>query len=564
VATKRAALLLGGILALTAPGLAYAETTGARGGLSGLVRAATSPTKAKPADPATEPAAAPAAAPMSAIDWLSRSVVTPAGMAPGTGSGSRATGLPHAGEPPVSTGIGTEDVTISSLDAPSANALGLLPARTTGLPPGLWGATPEADLVTLLRKERIDSLPSVQAFLMELSLAELDPPQIVTSPHRNALYLARVDRLLDVGALDQAAALLDQAAPTDPEVFRRAFDVALLLGQEDRACDIMRAAPEIAPSFPARIFCLARGGDWQAAALSFGTGRALGQIEPDVEPLLERFLDAEFADGAEDLTPPARPSPLVFRMMEAIGQAMPTAPLPVAFAQADLRANTGWKARIEAAERLARLGSVEPNQLFGLYTERRAAASGGVWDRVKLMAETDEAITAGNRDRLAQLVPALWDAMQGQELEIVPASLWGEALAAMDLPGEAGRIALRMALLTPGSDPLARTTTPRDLDEALLLAIARGDTIRVRAQDQLGLVLKQVFDAIPSAPPEAYARLLPERRGEALLGAIDDVTEGAKGDYRRLAAGLQMLRYSGHERLARRTALELIILERRG
>ena len=54
----------------------------------------------------------------------------------------------------------------------------------------------------------------------------------------------------------------------------------------------------------------------------------------------------------------------------------------VAFAQADMRDNTGWKAQLEAAERLARNGVLDPNQLLGLYTEEKAAASGGVWDRV--------------------------------------------------------------------------------------------------------------------------------------------------------------------------------------
>lgn len=538
--------------------------------LSGALLAglALSPAAADPARGRADPPgrAAPGAAdsdPMSAIDWLSQSVVTPAAMAPGS-SGTVLSGLPRPGEAPVTHGIGTEDVAISSLDAPSANALGLLPARVSGLPSDLWGATPEADLVAALRKERLDTLPAIQTFLMEVSLAELDPPRVTTSPGRNGLYLARVDRLLDLGALDQAEALLELADPTDPEVFRRHFDVALLLGQEDRACQIMRASPEVAPSFPARIFCLARGGDWQAAALSFGTGRALGQIDPAIEPLLERFLEPELAEDVDDLPPPARPSPLVFRMMEAIGQPLPTGPLPVAFAQADLRANTGWKSRLEAAERLARLGSVDANQMFGLYTEQRAAASGGVWDRARLMSETDAAMAARDRERLTRLLPQLWDAMQDQELETIPALLWGADLVALELTGEAGRIARRMALLGPAAEATAAARSPVDLDESLLFGLARGVTSGVRAQDQLGLVLKQVFDAPPAAAPAGHEDLMRERLGEALLRAIDDVTEGAKGDYRRLGAGLSALRVAGLEGLARRAALELAILERRG
>ena len=122
-------------------------------------------------------------------------------------------------------------------------------------------------------------------------------------------------------------------------------------------------------------------GDWNAAALTLKTAEALGFVTGEQSALLERFLDPEIEDGAAPLPPPSRPSPLVWRMMEAIGEPMPTNTLPVAFAQADLRANAGWKQQIEAAERLARTGAVAPNRLLGLYTERRPAASGGVWDR---------------------------------------------------------------------------------------------------------------------------------------------------------------------------------------
>ncbi|AMY70031.1 hypothetical protein [Frigidibacter mobilis] len=46
--------------------------------------------------------------------------------------------------------------------------------------------------------------------------------------------------------------------------------------------------------------------------------------------------------------------------------------------------------------------------------------------------------------------------------------------------------------------------------------------------------------------------------------AIDDVTEGARGDLRRVTSGLTALRKAGLETPARRAALELMLLERRG
>lgn len=505
--------------------------------------------------------------PLSAIDWLSASVSGPAagmGTAGAPAFGSAATLPPVPGEVPVAAGVTTETVVLQSLDAPSADALGLLPASRTGLPRGLWGATPEVQLAALLRKERLDTLPALQSFLLELMLAELDAPRERAAEGRNVLFLARIDRLLDLGALDQAMALLEQADGTDPEIFRRQFDVALLLGQEDRACEIMEKNPAVAPSFPARIFCLARRAKWDDAALSLGTGRALGQIDSATAELLEHFLDPELSEGAEDLPPPARPSPLTFRLMEAIGQPMATTTLPVAFAQADLRANSGWKTRIEAAERLTRMGVLDPNQLFGLYTLERASASGGVWNRVSLISRLDAALIAGQAEKVALLLPAAWEAMQAQELEPALAAFFAERLSGLSLTGAADRLAFRLSLLTPEFERAAAARSPADLDEKLLIGLAKGATAGIPAQDQLGLMLKRVFDHAPAAAPAAYAPLLPDRLGEALLTAIDDISEGAKGDLRRLEAGLGLLRAAGLERVARRAALELLVLERRG
>jgi hypothetical protein len=128
----------------------------------------------------------------------------------------------------------------------------------------------------MIGAERVDSLPALRGLLLTLLLAETVPP--ADAGPGAALLTARIDKLLDMGALDQARALLDAAGSRDPDLFRRSFDVALLTGEEDRGCRIMVESPGLAPTFPARIFCLARSGDWNAAALTIRTSRALGQI----------------------------------------------------------------------------------------------------------------------------------------------------------------------------------------------------------------------------------------------------------------------------------------------
>lgn len=491
------------------------------------------------------------ASPLSAIDWLSKSVAGPAPSLPST-----------LNEPAITDGAAVHPITTRPIDGISLDGLGLLPASVTGLPHDLWGTTSSLELARLIRAERVDTLPAIQSVLYTLLLAEVAPP--ADSDGEGAIFLARVDKLLDLGALDPALALLEKVDHPEPEPFRRWFDVALLMGREDQACEMMRETPQIAPTFPARVFCLARGGDWNAAALSLRTGETLGYVDDEMARLLERFLDPELSEGEPDLPVPLRPSPLVLRLMEAIGQPLQTTTLPVAFAQSDLRSNTGWKNRLEAGERLARHGAIEPNRLLGLYSERKAAASGGVWERVRAIQALDTALQDGDKGAAAQALPGIWKQMQTVELEVPFAALYGEALAGMNLSGEAGALAFRIGLLSDAYETVARAYHPNDPADRFLIGLATGRVVGLEAPDQMGVAIQKAFT--PGTRPTAdFDTLLAEKRlGEALLLAIDHVTEGARGDLRDVTEGLRLLRHVGLESAARRAAIELLLLERRG
>ena len=54
------------------------------------------------------------------------------------------------------------------------------------------------------------------------------------------------------------------------------------------------------------------------------------------------------------------------------------------------------------------------------------------------------------------------------------------------------------------------------------------------------------------------------RTGEAILTAVDRITRGVQGNLDQVTEGLSILRMIGLEDVARRTALQLLMLERRG
>ncbi|MDK2773629.1 hypothetical protein [Tabrizicola sp.] len=492
--------------------------------------------------------------PLSAIDWLSQSVATP------TAAGTGATAVT---EPPVAE-AGTAvpaGVTTSSLDAPSPDAVGLIRPAVSGLPRDLWGAGLTREIAQRLIAHPDDDLPALRQLFLTLLLAEVEAP--VDSGGRGELLQVRIDKLMALGALEQAAALIDAAGATTPELFRRAFDVALLTGSEDRACQNMANAPYLAPTVPARIFCLARSGDWETAALTIRTSRALGQITPDQEALLSRFLDPDLYEGEPVPAAPDPVTPLDWMIYAAIGEPLPTESLPIAFSYAEIGPRSGWKARIEAAERLTRAGTIPPNVILGLYTDYDPAASGGVWDRVAAFQAFDAAVTSGDPARIAATLPEVWSRMQEAELEVPFATLFGKALVDLPLSGDAAAIAFRIGLLSPYAETVAKAYRPATAEDGFLVAIAMGTAAGALPPDSLARAISAAFRApVPSV--EAQALLDGNRKGEAIIAAIDGIGRGVQGDLRQVTEGLSLLRLTGLESVARRTALELMILERRG
>ncbi|MEM9317568.1 MAG: hypothetical protein AAGA70_01015 [Pseudomonadota bacterium] len=443
------------------------------------------------------------------------------------------------------------------LGASRLDAVGLLSPAVTGLPANLWGPSETRELARLFRALPPDGLPAMLSFTQSLALAELDAP--VDAGPDPVLLLARIDMLLARGALQPARALTERAGPTEPQLFRRFFDISLLTGQADRACAAMRANPDIAPAFPARIFCLARTGDWSAAALSLGTGAALGHI-PDAEAdLIARFLDPELFEGEPPLPPDPAITPLFYTMRAAVGERPAATGLPPAFSYADLADVAGWRAQLAAAERLIRHNAIAPQEWLAIATTHSSSISGDIWERARLLAAVDAAILAGDVGAVADLLPNAVAAMDEAGLTVAFATIYGEALMRLPLTGDSVEVAHRIGLLSPAYERLATRATPQTRQEACLFALARGEATAAPSRDPLSLAVAEAFRA--SDRPQRYARtIIDGRLGEALLSAVMVLmSDGADGDD--VADALRLFRTFGLEDTARRAALQILLLD---
>ncbi|APE43589.1 hypothetical protein BOO69_09320 [Sulfitobacter alexandrii] len=492
--------------------------------------------------------------PLSVIDWLGTQLnPQPATREPAPRR--------DPNEAPVATSALPPKVTVSPLGEGSPRAIGLVPGTVTGLPQDLWSGSPADALIDRIEALPELRLPAAQSLLYTVLLAEAYAPQGGIGAG-DALARARVEKLMRLGALDPALSLIEQAGvTTSPDHYDLWMEISLLTGTEDRACDVLGSSPHLTRSYGVRIFCAARAGNWDNAALTFGSAQALGLLPQEQLALLDRFLHPETFEGLAPLPVPRSMDPLSFRLFESIGEPMPTGTLPRAFAVADLRDIAGWKAQLEAAERLTRAGALPDNRLLGLYTDRAPAASGGVWDRVRALQRFETALDTGSPDAVAKTLPTAWIAMQDAGLEVAFAGLFAERLADLPLEGRAARIAFEVCMLSPFYEAAAADPSKEVANTDLLRAIARGEVPQTRPE---GALPGAIYDAFNGAAPREHmvAAARDGQLGEVILQVLAMLQKGSQGDTTAMRDALSTLRALGLEDTARRAALQTILLER--
>ncbi|MGD1884149.1 MAG: hypothetical protein ACFB11_17795 [Paracoccaceae bacterium] len=472
------------------------------------------------------------ASPLSVIDWLNEQ---PDEI------------VPQVNEPDVTQSGDIPTITTRPLLEDGTRRIGLAAAELAGLPADLWSQSDGRTLAQQIQRMPSLHLPAAQGLLFKAILLEADPAK----GSSDVVDLARVDALTARGALDPALTLLKQIGPDrTPAHFARFADLSLLNGTEAEACAMLIDMPHLSPGEAMRIFCIARTDDWETAALILGTSAAVETLTEQDADALARFLDPDLFEGSPPLSLPDNVDPLRFKVFAAIGQPIPTRTLPVIFANADLSPDAGWKGQLEAAERLGQQGALPENRLIGIYSNRRPAASGGVWDRVQAVQRLEAAIATGSDDAVNKTLPVMWKMVKENRLALPMARLFAEQLDPTRMTPAARRAATEMQLL---SGVATETQDP------ILLAIATDASewpTNVSAKERA--VMRGLRDAIPDG--KSASLIQRGETGAALLRSIEQLHTGAGGDVSALTSALATLRALDQKVAARQAALEILIL----
>ena len=488
--------------------------------------------------------------PLSAIDWLNQLRSKSENTLKQQDNSGR--------EPPNSPNVDLPNIEVSNLSEIRVDAVGLLPPSVTGLPLTIWRDSTTADLNRLLDDMTISSNPAIQSLLFRLLLAEGYAPY--DSDDSFSFFLSRINKLVEYGAVEPALALLKRAAPLPAQLVPSLFELSMLSEEMSPACDQVLQLGGSYPEDGARIYCHARKGDWLTAQLMLEATAALGTIGLRQEALFHLFLETNAHDPiTAQLPPPIATTFLDFRLYEAIGEPISPSNLPRKFSVSDLSGDHGWKAQLEAAEKLKISGALADNRFLGIFTSRQPSASGGIWDRVALVQKFDNAV---KQESVLLAEAALQELSENQNFATLAAPisrLFARNLVLFQLEQPEMVLAYKLALLTPDYETAAYQFKSVGGQNGVEIATAIGNFSTFKPRTALEETIYQGF--VQPRIPYAIKTLLEQGKlGEVILTAIIQFYKGEAGDLQDMMDALSTLRLIGLEDTARRAILHHLIV----
>ena len=478
-----------------------------------------------------------AQSPLSAIDWLSKA------------NNKFQRGMLETKNVDVEK---TNDIQVSTLNSNEYQAIGLLPIYVTGIPTTIWRNSSFDDLEYSFKTMPTFSYSPIQELMYSLLLAEARPP--LNEPSRYAFLEVRLDKLLNYGAVDPAIALVERASPVPERMIPQLFDISMLSSNNFPICEPVFQNTENRELQAELIYCYARKGDWLTAHLILETEKVLGDLSDHEISLLSRYLEVDFnVDLSVLLPPPDSITPLEYRLYEAIGEPIPAEYLPIQYSQSDLSGENGWRAQVIAAERLSLTGAIPENQILGIYTNHSPGASGGMWERIKVINDLDAALD--DKENLEKSFQDAWEVFKQTNQLTVFAKLFGLRVFEENLSPKSKKIAANLLLLTNNFKITEGYWDPSDIR----FGLTAGDFSQVKVYDETEKIILQIFTE-PSVPFLVEQKLNQGKLGEVILNALLQFELGIEGNLKDFSESLSTLNLIGLETTARRAALTHLVL----
>jgi hypothetical protein len=321
---------------------------------------------------------------------------------------------------------------VEGLAAPEVDAIGL----DAGFGPDLWQGSDPGLVLKLIRNLPIATQsPPLRELTRRLLITGTNLP---IEPS-GSLLEARVARLIAMGAIEDAALLMGQLPATDQDsaLTRAAADVALLQGDDERACGL---AQDVAPASPVpywaklTAYCRLRSGDIDGGRLAVELLREAGGPEDAAFLELADVMASGRSGGV--LAGLGQPSALDIAMLRSAALPLPHAaladPSPALLAAIVATPALAPDAGLELAERAFTAGVLSAEGLAARYLETASEEAGdadlltaisddwGPGTRARAFRRAREEQVAAAR---AELLDAVWLAAAGPDRMMIARTL---------------------------------------------------------------------------------------------------------------------------------------------
>ena len=438
------------------------------------------------------------------------------------------------------------------------DAVGLIPSSVSGFPNDLWAGSQIATIRSKLTSIGTNLVPAALELFYFILLAEAKPPW--DSSGEGKLFLTRVDKLIEFGALEQANELMDRSGGRGKELDSRRFDIALLTNNEHVPCSGIKNKTIDAPTFTHQIYCYVRLGEWKNAELVFEAAKTIGDFTTQEEKIVTIFLFPELALSIANqeffqLTP------LLFRMLKDSGFYNYHQDIKPSLAFHLKDSSPEWKSRIESLEKLVRSNSLPFETLLVEYTDARPPSTDGVWERVRIVQALEAAISSQDTIAIKELFLQGYGLLDREALSVHFTDYYLPRI--MPHIVEFGRISpshYYAAILYSFPEEEMEIMAPSNRDENFIYSLRTGNLTNATPSTPLqqgiisGLTEPETSDEL--------SRMVEQGKfGEVLLDILtilQDVKQTSPNEIRRALAGLTTL---GLQATAREIALQILVIE---
>ena len=319
----------------------------------------------------------------------------------------------------------------SNLKPNELNSVGIISTRITGIDPKIWNGLDEQTLSAKLKLLPNLNFHSAQRFLKRILISETQPP---TSSSKSSMsgklyFLAKIDKLIEFGALDEAETIILQAPKMNRELFIRWQKISFVTGRLTRLCEALKSNFDLTHDLSIRIICLKYLKDWQAAALTLSTASSLNLLDKSRENLLIYYLDQNLMPFEQLTLNFSQFDEIDYFILKSTYQILDLISEDAKYLYMKVKDSSNVARKVQAIEKLAMKKSISVSSLFDSYRNSDINGSIGIWQRIISIRNLDMTLKRNNEKAMLIALDRAINHMSRGDLLLLFATEYGDRLS---------------------------------------------------------------------------------------------------------------------------------------